>query len=708
MWGRFRPGARTSRVAGRFASPGVARLGLLFVAYVLAGTFGLSYAASSPVATTIWPPTGIALAAALLWGPAVLPVVALAAATVNALVAGPHWMVLTVALGNTAEIALGWALVTRFAGGADFLRSGRGAFSFSLLAGFAAPVVAALIGALSASVRAGDFSEFDTTMAVWWLGDAGGAHLVTPLILAIARPEPGWAWTLRRRGEWALLLAFLALTVFTVFFSPLGVGHQAYPLAFLVLPLAVWAAFRFRAREAALVNLLVAVAVIGGTLMGLGPFATNAEPAALLVVQVFLNIVCMTSLPLTAGVFERRAALQALDAARSELEARVAERTAALDEAQAAAHVGTWRWDLATDAIIWSDEMHRLFGLTPGSVKLDFATYARLLTPEDAATMQAKVQRCLETGEPYQFEHRLRHDDGRVAWLDGRGHAVRDAQGQVIRLVGTGQDITERKRAEDEVRKLTEELERRIESRTQELARANAELESFNYSVSHDLRGPLRNIGGFAEILLEELGPGATELTKSNLNRIVTNARRMNDIITGMLALANAGRGALELGPVDLSRLAEQAVADLQEAAPERVVRVDIEPGLQVHGDRRLLRVLVSNLLSNAWKFTGRLPPGEARVTFGLETGPNGPEVVVRDNGAGFDPNLGGQLFLPFRRLHQRSEFDGTGIGLATVARIAERHGGDVRAEGRVGGGATFCVHLPGLVGTQTLPPAST
>jgi signal transduction histidine kinase len=182
----------------------------------------------------------------------------------------------------------------------------------------------------------------------------------------------------------------------------------------------------------------------------------------------------------------------------------------------------------------------------------------------------------------------------------------------------------------------------------------------------------------------------------------------MNDIITGMLALANAGRGALELGPVDLSRLAEQAVGDLQEAAPDRVVRLDIEPGLHVDGDRRLLRVLVSNLVSNAWKFTGRLPPGEARVSVGVEVGPRGPELVVRDNGAGFDPALSGQLFLPFRRLHQRSEFDGTGIGLATVARIAERHGGEVRAQGAVGGGAAFFVFLPGLTAAGTLPRDST
>jgi PAS domain S-box-containing protein len=695
-------------VAGRFASPGVARLGLLFVAYVATGYLGLSYASVSPIATTIWAPTGFALAAALSWGPVVLPVVALAAAAVNALVIGPAWLAPVVALGNTAEVALGWYLVTRFAGGAHFLRSGRGAFLFSLLGGFAAPAIAALVGALAAGIQTGDFEDFGAVMAVWWLGDAGGAHLVTPLIMAIAHPEPGWVWTTRRRGEWWLLLAFLAAVTFTVFFSSLGVGHQAYPLAFLVLPLAVWAAFRFRAREAALVNLLVAVGVIAGTLLGFGPFSTSGEPGALLVVQVFLNIVCMTSLPLTAGVFERRAALQALDHARAELELRVAERTAALDEAQAAAHVGTWRWDLETDSITWSDEMHRLFGIKPGEIRLDFHAYARLLTPEDAATMQAKVQRCLETGEPYQFEHRLRHDDGRVTWLDGRGHAVRDARGVVVRLVGTGQDITERKLAEDEVRQLTEELERRIDARTQELARANAELESFNYSVSHDLRGPLRNIGGFAEILLEELGPQASDLTKSNLQRIVTNARRMNDIITGMLALANAGRGALELGPVDLSRLAEQAVGDLQEAAPDRVVRLDIEPGLHVDGDRRLLRVLVSNLVSNAWKFTGRLPPGEARVSVGVEVGPRGPELVVRDNGAGFDPALSGQLFLPFRRLHQRSEFDGTGIGLATVARIAERHGGEVRAQGAVGGGAAFFVFLPGLTAAGTLPRDST
>jgi PAS domain S-box-containing protein len=708
--------------SGRFK---ILWLVVAFAAYVASGHAGLAHATAHPASTTIWAPTGIAVAAALLWGRAALVMILAGSLTVNLLVLGPVWATPVIALGNVAEAAVAAALVGRFAGGATPFTSGRTAFQYCLLAGFVAPVVAASVGALAATAATGAVEDLPHVFGVWWLGDAGGANLVAPLILSLGGATHDFVWDRRRRLEFVLLASLVAALGALVFEIGVVQGPEALSVVFLTLPLAVWSAFRFTPRESTLTNFAIAAGLILGTLHGVGPFGGMSEADSLIGAQIFLNIVALTTLPLAGGVRERRGALRAVGDARAELEARVEERTAELlaanrkledeaaeraramhalaesqanlEDAQRSGQIGSWRWDVAANRITWSAEMCRLFGRTPGTFSPTFEDYRALLEPEDAERMETVVRECMQHGGAYRFEHRLRRADGTVGWLDGRGRAIFDADGNLERLVGTGQDITERKQAELEVRRLNEELERRIEARTQELARANAELESFNYSVSHDLRGPLRNIGGFAEIVLEELGEDVSHEIRGNLQRIVLNARRMNDIITGMLALANASRGELELGDVDLERICREVAADLAAQHPHRRVEVRIQAGLRTHGDARLLRVLVTNLLSNAWKFTGRRADDRAAVEVVVGPGRVGPELCVRDNGAGFDPALSSQLFLPFRRLHQRSEFDGTGIGLATVARIAERHGGTVRADGRVGEGACFCVYLPAL-----------
>lgn len=257
----------------------------------------------------------------------------------------------------------------------------------------------------------------------------------------------------------------------------------------------------------------------------------------------------------------------------------------------------------------------------------------------------------------------------------------------------TSRIAIQHQRADDD-RRMKAELEQRVVERTAQLNAANKDLEAFSYSVAHDLRAPLRSIDGFSQVLVEDYAGQLDALGKDHLNRVRTATQRMGHLIDDMLALARVTRAEMRRATVDLSALAADVLAELQKIDPARNVDCHIEPGLVTSGDAQLLRVVLVNLLGNAWKYTTRQP--QPRIEFGARRNADGvPTYFVRDNGAGFDMTYAGKLFGVFQRLHTLAEFPGTGVGLATVQRIVHRHGGQVRGEGMPDQGATFSFTLP-------------
>lgn len=355
-----------------------------------------------------------------------------------------------------------------------------------------------------------------------------------------------------------------------------------------------------------------------------------------------------------------------------------------------AARIGTWEFDLEKGRISYHDNREQVFGLSPG-LDIEYGDVSQFIYPDDREMLAKAMESTIRTGVPLDIEFRVLRPDATIGWVCGKGSFITDEITGQRKLMGIAMDITVTKQAQQLLEELNTQLEARVEERTAELRAAVAELEGFAYTVSHDLRAPLRAINANSRILQQDYADSLSPEANEHLSAQAEAARKMGTLIDQLLRYSRIAREEIEREAVDLSALANTIVDELRVVGPAHEAQFEIESGLQAHGDPRLLKLVLTNLIENAWKFS----PQGGSIRFYREAGNGTSAFVVEDQGIGFDTEYSDKLWQPFHRLVRDEEFPGSGIGLANVQRIILRHGGKVWAESELGKGSKFYFSLP-------------
>jgi PAS domain S-box-containing protein len=636
--------------------------------YFLGGSLGLQLATFHPSATLVWPPSGIALSSLILAGTRLCPGVFLGAFAVNVSTTGDVASSVGIAIGNTLEALVGSYFVRRFAGGARFMSRSGDVFRFVIFGALLASIISAATGVTSLALRGlVSWSRVPTIGVIWWLGNAVSDLILAPLLLGwtTLRLGPRTPWL---RVEAVLLFLFVVLIGGLILGDWLRLMHGSYPVSYLVLPCVVWAALRMPQYFSAIVVFLISALTLRAALHGHGPFIRPDRPETLFLLQAFIGVTSITSMVMASVVAERRRA-------RDELRAL---------------------FENAQEAILIADGTSRCIDANPAACALtgyskEELTQLRVRDLTPGSTQDSGVRRWrsfLERGK-MEGEFRVRRKDGTYVEVEFRAVA-NILPGMHLSVM---RDATERKRAEQQVRKLNEELERRVEERTAKLQEALRELNTFSYSVAHDLRGPLRAMTGFSEALLQDKGESLDPEGRNYATRIAEAGRRMDGLITDILAYSRLSRDDVPVQPEQPEVHVQTALDQLAKEIREKGARVSVEtpfPRVRAHAGM-LVQVLV-NLISNAIKFVQAGVVPEVRIRGELRG--RRLRIWIEDNGIGIHPDYHEKVFGLFQRLNLAEAYPGSGVGLAIVRRAMERMGGASGVESAPGKGSRFWIEL--------------
>jgi PAS domain S-box-containing protein len=622
-------------------------MAVLFVAYVSAAKLGIELSVAHGVITPVWAPTGIALAALVLYGPRLWPAVALGAFVANATSGLAPIDAAFVAVGNTLEAVVG-SMLLLYVGFRPAIDRVRDVFSLIVYGALISTLIAATNGVTVLWISGELDRSFGSEWLLWWIGDAMGALIVAPLMFVLST-RPWRQLDLRARLEGLVVLAALIALSATVFLG----GGWRYP--HVLFPLLIWATLRFQQFGAVTSSFVVAAFAVTGAVHGT---ALVGHGSATEIVQILEA--------LTAGVAVSLLILGAVLAERSEAQRQLVAAHASLAEAQEVAHLGSWEWEIDSNRVTWSDELYRLWGLEPQSVVLTYERYLDSVHPADRERVRTIVEHVVESAAPFDFEHRIVLPDDSVRWIHASGRVIPDESGMPVRMVGVGQDITERKRVDD-LR------------------------DSILSAVSHELRTPLTSIIGFS-ITLKDKGASLAQPTKDEMvGHLAHQASKLDDLLSDLLDLDRLRHGFMRpnLRPTDVQELAARVASDMH----SNTHAIDVD-GSKVIADVDAPKVerIIENLLANAVNHT---PPGTT-ISVSVEPHDSGVLIAVDDDGPGVADEQREAIFGIFNRGTPSDRVPGTGIGLSLVAQFTALHGGSAWVEESASGGASFRVFLPG------------
>jgi PAS domain S-box-containing protein len=709
-----RPQALGQWTPGALAEQGVALFGIGIVYFLLAKA-GLSLASIHPSASPIWPPTGFALAAVLLWGYRAWPAIFLGAFLANATTAGSLTTSGLIALGNTLEGLIGGWLINRWSGGRNTFDNPIGVAKFALISLAPGTMVSATIGvtALSAAGYA-DWANFVPLWVTWWLGDVAGALVVAPVLILWAND---WDHGVRDlRGSAATFLG--AAVIGVVAFSPLIEQTPTRAvLAFLaILPL-LGAALRRNQRDTATAALILSAFAVWGAFAHGGPFAQTTLNDSFLLLVAFMISITVPSLALSADVRVRKGAEEVLRRAHGELDTRVQQRTAALAEANQALHtevqqrrsveaereqqrvhlleaqrlanLGSWAWDIPQGKVSWSAELFNIYGLKPGDFGGTVEDFLKHVHEEDRDRIRDAIGQALESGAGFQVEERIVRSDGEIRHLQSGGEVIRDQHGRAVQMLGICQDVTEQKRAESALEHARDQL-----AQSQKLEA----LGQLTGGIAHDFNNLLMIVAGHAELLRRRL------IETRDLRAIdaIRAAASRGEGLTRQL-LTFSRRQRLEPVVVDLRDRIE-AVRQMLGSSLTDAIRLDCRVARDlwpVEVDISELELSLVNIAVNARDAMpegGTITLSADNVTLAPETPPGqaGGDFValaMRDSGCGIPAEVLPRIFEPF--FTTKAIGKGTGLGLSQVYGFARQTGGAVEVTSEPGRGTTITLYLP-------------